>query len=49
MILMSVFWITEALPIPVTSLMPVVLLPCLGILESKNVAMLYFKVIPLDL
>jgi di/tricarboxylate transporter len=48
MMLMSIFWITEALPIPVTSLLPVVLLPMLGVLPSDKVAMGYFKVAIID-
>lgn len=32
-LLMAVWWITEALPIPVTSLLPIVLLPILGVVD----------------
>ena len=39
--LVACWWITEALPIPVTSLMPLVLLPALGILPGKTVASQY--------
>ncbi len=39
--LVACWWITEALPIPVTSLMPLVLLPALGILPGKVVASQY--------
>jgi solute carrier family 13 (sodium-dependent dicarboxylate transporter), member 2/3/5 len=39
--LVAIWWITEALPIPVTSLMPLVLLPGLGILGGKEVASQY--------
>ncbi|MGM0545793.1 MAG: SLC13 family permease [Bacteroidota bacterium] len=34
--LMAIWWITEALPIPVTSLLPVVLLPILGVVEVSD-------------
>jgi solute carrier family 13 (sodium-dependent dicarboxylate transporter), member 2/3/5 len=39
--LVAVWWITEALPIPVTSLMPLLLLPVLGALGGKEVAQQY--------
>ncbi len=39
--LMLGWWVTEALPIPVTALLPLVLLPLLGISESKAVAPFY--------
>lgn len=32
-VLMAVWWMTEALPLPVTSLVPIVALPLLGVLE----------------
>ncbi|XP_023933335.1 solute carrier family 13 member 5 isoform X2 [Lingula anatina] len=41
--LMAVYWLTEAIPIAVTALMPVVLMPLLGLLPLKEVAPLYFK------
>ncbi|WP_346797135.1 DASS family sodium-coupled anion symporter [Halomonas sp. Bachu 37] len=37
----AVWWITEAIPIPVTSLLPIVLLPMTGALESKAVTAAY--------
>lgn len=40
-ILMLGWWVTEALPIPVTALLPLVLLPLLGISEPKVVAPFY--------
>ena len=40
-ILMLGWWITEALPLPVTSLVPLVLLPLLGISQPKEVAPFY--------
>ncbi|KAK3796741.1 hypothetical protein RRG08_047354 [Elysia crispata] len=36
-------WITEALPIPVTALFPVVLFPILGVLPSQKAASSYIK------
>jgi sodium-dependent dicarboxylate transporter 2/3/5 len=38
---MAVWWMTEAVPLPVTALLPVVLLPLLGIMSGKQVAPLY--------
>ena len=40
-ILMATLWITEALPIPVTSLLPLLLFPLLGVLPSDLVAREY--------
>lgn len=37
----AVWWITEAIPIPVTSLLPIVLLPLTGALESSAVTAAY--------
>ncbi len=39
--LMAVWWITEAIPIPVTSLLPIVVLPTFDILPIKQVATPY--------
>jgi|GEM_PF-2303932 len=36
-------WITEAVPIPVTSLLPLVLFPVLGILSGKAIAPHYMN------
>lgn len=33
-LLMTIFWVTEALPLPITSLLPMVLFPTFGILVS---------------
>uniref|UniRef100_A0A3B3S3W3 Solute carrier family 13 member 5b n=1 Tax=Paramormyrops kingsleyae TaxID=1676925 RepID=A0A3B3S3W3_9TELE len=41
--LMAVFWCTEALPLAVTALLPALLFPLLGIMESKKVCMQYLK------
>ena len=39
--LMAAFWVTEALPIPATSLLPLVLFPVMGIAPVKTVAPAY--------
>ncbi len=42
-ILMAVWWLTEAIPIPATSLLPVALFPILGIMDGKAVSSTYFN------
>ncbi|XP_007554402.2 solute carrier family 13 member 5 [Poecilia formosa] len=42
-ILMAVYWCTEVLPLAVTSLLPAVLFPLFGIMQSKDVGMQYLK------
>lgn len=37
----AVWWVFEVLPLPVTSLLPIALLPLLGVLDSKQVAQAY--------
>ena len=37
----ATWWITEALPIPVTSLLPILLFPILGVVEAKEVTTPY--------
>ncbi|KAL6119383.1 slc13a3 [Pungitius sinensis] len=41
-VLMAMFWCTEALPLAVTAMLPVCLFPTLGILPSKRVCPQYF-------
>lgn len=41
-LLMAVFWCTEALPLAVTAMLPVCLFPTLGILPAKKVCPQYF-------
>ncbi|XP_064834316.1 Na(+)/citrate cotransporter-like isoform X2 [Oncorhynchus masou masou] len=41
--LMAVYWCTEVLPLAVTALLPTVLFPLFGIMESKQVCMQYLK------
>uniref|UniRef100_A0AAQ5YUU7 Solute carrier family 13 member 5a n=1 Tax=Amphiprion ocellaris TaxID=80972 RepID=A0AAQ5YUU7_AMPOC len=40
---MAVYWCTEVLPLAVTALLPTILFPVLGIMESKDVCMQYLK------
>ena len=42
-VLMAVWWMTEAIPIPATALLPVALFPSLGILDGAETATLYFN------
>ncbi|RMH84190.1 MAG: SLC13/DASS family transporter [Calditrichaeota bacterium] len=42
-LLMAIWWMTEALPLAVTSLLPMVLFPALGIMSGKEVAPIYFN------
>jgi hypothetical protein len=42
-LLMATYWMTEALPLPVTSLMPMVLFPFMGIMSTNEVAINYLK------
>lgn len=42
-ILMATLWITEAVPLAVTALLPVVLYPMLGIMNGKTVSETYFN------
>ncbi len=39
--LMAVWWITEAIPIPATALLPIALFPILGVMPSKEAAYEY--------
>merc|ERR1711936_1420400 len=40
---MAAYWMTEALPIPVTSLIPMVLFPLLGVCSTNEVGVNYLK------
>jgi sodium-dependent dicarboxylate transporter 2/3/5 len=42
-LLMAVWWITEVVPLAVTSLLPVFLFPLAGIMDGKTVASAYFN------
>ncbi|KFV19962.1 Solute carrier family 13 member 1, partial [Tauraco erythrolophus] len=39
----AIFWLTEALPLAVSALLPAFMFPLFGIMESKEVASTYFK------
>ncbi|MEA3477886.1 MAG: anion permease, partial [Bacteroidota bacterium] len=41
--LMAIWWITEAIPLAVTSLIPVALFPLLGIMDGKDTSSAYFN------
>ena len=41
--LKAAYWVTEALPLPITSLMPMVLLPFLGLCSTNEVGINYLK------
>jgi len=40
---MAIFWVTEVTPLAVTSLLPLIIFPVLGILPAKLVCMQYMK------
>jgi len=42
-VLMALWWITEAIPIPATALIPIALYPLMGIMQGNSVAGLYFN------
>uniref|UniRef100_A0A672H052 Solute carrier family 13 member 5b n=1 Tax=Salarias fasciatus TaxID=181472 RepID=A0A672H052_SALFA len=42
-ILMAVYWCTEVIPLAVTALLPALLFPLFGVMESKDVCMQYLK------
>lgn len=42
-IIMAIYWVTEALPLGITSLLPVVLFPTFGISPAEKVTVGYFK------
>ncbi|XP_056139198.1 solute carrier family 13 member 2-like [Lampris incognitus] len=42
-ILMTIYWCTECLPLPVTALLPVILFPMMGIMQSSEVCIQYLK------
>ncbi|XP_034404439.1 solute carrier family 13 member 5 [Cyclopterus lumpus] len=41
--LMAVYWCTEVLPLAITALLPAILFPVFGIMQSKDVCMQYLK------
>ena len=44
LILMAVYWATEAFPIAVTALLPVMLFPMTGLMTGKDVSKTYINV-----
>ena len=42
-LLMAILWITEVIPLAVTSLLPVVLFPLMGVMNGKDVSATYFN------
>jgi len=42
-VLIAIWWITEALPLAITSLLPVALFPLLGIMDGQTVSAAYFN------
>lgn len=43
LVVMSVYWITECVPIALTSIIPIFLFPLFGLMKSKTVSPIYFK------
>jgi di/tricarboxylate transporter len=46
-IIMAVYWMTEALPMAVTALLPIALMPWLDVSSSKRLCANYLKVMAL--
>lgn len=42
-VLMAIWWVSEAIPLAVTALLPVVLFPFLGVMNGKDVSATYFN------
>lgn len=42
-LIMGGFWVTEVLPLPVTALIPMVLFPLMGVLDSDRTSLCYLK------
>ena len=42
-LIMAIYWVSEVVPLAVTSLLPLVLFPLFGVLSSKEVGPPYFK------
>lgn len=40
---MAGYWVTECIPLPATSMLPIILFPLLGILDTETTCMTYFK------
>ena len=44
MLLMGTYWATECIPLAVTALLPIVIFPLSGVMDSDRVAMNYLNV-----
>ena len=44
-VLMAIWWVTEAIPIGATSLLPIILFPLFGILNGKDISNAYINYI----
>jgi len=42
-VLMAIWWITEAIPLAATALLPVVLFPIFGVVDGKTISAMYFN------
>ena len=42
-VVMALWWVTEVVPLAITSLLPIVLFPALGIMDGKEVSATYFN------
>ena len=42
-ILMAIWWVTEAIPLAATALLPVALFPLLGVVDGKTISAMYFN------
>lgn len=43
-LIMATYWMTEVIPMAVTALLPVVIFPWLGIMDTKKICENYLKV-----
>lgn len=43
-VIMAIFWLTEVVPMAVTALLPIVIFPWLGVMDTKQACQNYFKV-----
>uniref|UniRef100_A0A3Q1BPG4 Solute carrier family 13 member 1 n=1 Tax=Amphiprion ocellaris TaxID=80972 RepID=A0A3Q1BPG4_AMPOC len=43
LLLMAIYWVTEAIPLSMTAMLPAILFPMFGIMSSTSVAKEYFK------
>lgn len=45
---MAVYWVTEALPLAATALLPVLVFPLLGVMKASELSSNYIKVYKTD-